>query len=122
MGSILKGQTEKMIKQECHQYMEQFINKNKEEIMIQLIMNCKTWDNYSVSILYLHLVENIIQGYKIQIRFMSKFQDILNQKCEDDVEQEENKKKKRKSKKRSMKGGKKRKSRKNKSRKRKSKK
>ena len=79
MGSILKGQTEKLINQECHQYMEQFINKNREEIMIQLIMCYKTWDNYSVSILYLHLVENIIQGYKIQMRFMSKFQDILNQ-------------------------------------------
>lgn len=79
MGNILKGQTEKMIKQECHQYMDLFINKNKEEIMIQLIMNYKTWDNYSVSILYLNLVENIIQGYKIQMRFMSKFQDILNQ-------------------------------------------
>ena len=79
MGSILKGQTEKLINQECQQYMEQFINKNKEQIMIQLIMHYKTWDNYSVSILYLHLVENIIQGYKIQMRFMSKFQDILNQ-------------------------------------------
>jgi hypothetical protein len=79
MGSILKGQTEKMIKQECHKYMDQFINKNKEEIMIQLILHYKTWDNYSVSILYLHLIENIIQGYKIQMIFMSKFQDILNQ-------------------------------------------
>jgi len=79
MGSILKGQTEKIINQECHQYMEQFINKNKKEIMVQLIMHYKTWDNYSVSILYLHLVENIIQGYKIQMRFMSKLQDILNQ-------------------------------------------
>lgn len=77
--SILKGQTEKMIKQECHKYMEQYINKNKEEIMIQLISHYKTWDNFSVSILYLHLVENIIQGYKTQMRFMSKFQDILNQ-------------------------------------------
>lgn len=79
MGSILKGQTEKLINQECHQYMEQFINKNKEEIIIQLLIHYKTWDNYSVSILYLHLVENIIQGYKIQMRFMSKLQDILNQ-------------------------------------------
>ena len=79
MGIILKGQNEKIIKEECHKFMEQFINKNKEEIMIQLISHYKTWDNYSVSILYLHLVENIIQGYKTQMRFMSKFQDILNQ-------------------------------------------
>jgi hypothetical protein len=79
MGSILKGQTEKMIKQECHHFLKQFINKNKEETMIQLIIHYKTWDNYSVSILYLRLVENIIQGYKTQMIFMSKFQDILNQ-------------------------------------------
>jgi len=79
MGSNLKGQNEILMKEECHQFMKQFINKNKEEIMIQLIMHYKTWDNYSVSILYLHLVENIIQGYKTQIRFMSRFQDILNQ-------------------------------------------
>ena len=79
MGSILKGQTEKILKEECHKFMEQFINKNKEEIMIQLISYYTTWDNYSMSILYLHLVENIIQGYKTQMRFMNKFQDILIQ-------------------------------------------
>lgn len=84
MRSILKGQTEKMLKEDCHKFMEQFINKNKSDIKIQLIMHYKTWDNYSVSILYLQLVENIIQGYKIQMRFMSKFQDILNQNLSQD--------------------------------------
>lgn len=79
MGSILKGQTEKMIKEECYQIMEKFVKQKKEEIIIQLISYYKTWDNYSVSILYSHLVENIIQGYKIQITFMSKFQNILYQ-------------------------------------------
>ena len=78
MKNILKGQTEKTIKKECHQYLEQFINKNKEEIMIKLINHNKTWDNYGVSILYLHLVENIMQGYKTQMKFMGLFQEILH--------------------------------------------
>lgn len=79
MKNILKGQNEELIKECCHQFMEKFINKNKEETIIQLLKHYKTWDNYSVSTLYLHLVENIIQGYKTQIRFMSRFKDVLNQ-------------------------------------------
>ena len=77
MENILKEEDMSMIKENCEQNMNQFINKNRNDVIINLIQHFNTWDNYSVSILYLHLVENIILGYKKQIRFMSKFQDIL---------------------------------------------
>lgn len=77
MKSVIKGQDGKIMKSKCELFMEQFINKNKNDIILNLINCCDTWDNYSVSILYLNLVENIIQGYRSQMRFMTKFQDIL---------------------------------------------
>lgn len=79
MTNILKEENDCTLRENCDKFMEQFINKNKNDVIIQLINYYKTWDNYSVSILYLHLVENIIQGYKTQMRFMSRFQDILYQ-------------------------------------------
>lgn len=79
MKQFLKGQDETFIKQNCEQFMNQYINKNVEYIKIDLIQYYKTWDNYSVSILYLHLVENIIQGYNCQNLFMTKWLDILYQ-------------------------------------------
>lgn len=79
MKTTIKDQDSKLIEENCHQFMHPFINKNKNDIIVKLISYYKTWDNYSVSILYLHLLENIIQGYKIQVQFISKFQDILHQ-------------------------------------------
>ena len=77
MKNILKVQDDSFIKRDCNKFVDPFINKNKNYIILELIKYYKTWDNYSASILYLHLVDNIIQGYKTQITFMNKFQSIL---------------------------------------------
>jgi hypothetical protein len=77
MTHVFKEQDKQISINNCKQFMEQFINKNKFIIIDKLLSYYNTWDNYGVSILYLYLVENIIKGYKTQPRFMRKFQDIL---------------------------------------------
>lgn len=38
------------------QFIEQFINRRKSDIIIELLYSVNTWDNYSLSVLYLHLL------------------------------------------------------------------
>ena len=77
MTHVFKEQDKQISINNCNQFMEPFINKNKRIVINILLSYYNTWDNYGVSILYLCLVDNIIKGYKTQHRFMSKFQDIL---------------------------------------------
>ena len=37
-------------------FIEQFINRRKSDIIIELLYSVNTWDNYSLSVLYLHLL------------------------------------------------------------------
>jgi hypothetical protein len=38
------------------QFIEQFINRRKSDIIIELLHSVNTWDNYSLSVMYLHLL------------------------------------------------------------------
>lgn len=87
LAPVLKEQPESLLKGQCQTFMEPFINKNKKDIIRKLTSYYDTWDNYSLSILYLYLVENIIQGYQTQMRFMSYFKDILYENLSPNPEQ-----------------------------------
>jgi HD superfamily phosphohydrolase len=38
------------------QFIEQFINRRRSDIIIELLYSVNTWDNYSLSVIYLHLL------------------------------------------------------------------
>jgi hypothetical protein len=42
-----------IIRENCINYLEFYINKNSKIILNDMILTCKTWDNYSISILFL---------------------------------------------------------------------
>ena len=45
-----------MYKESCLTYLNTYIGVGKEKIINELIKTCKTWDNYSLSILFLELL------------------------------------------------------------------
>ena len=46
--------------QECIQFLTPFINKDRNTITNEMLKYSNTWDNYSLSILYLQLANNIL--------------------------------------------------------------
>lgn len=59
-------------KQLCIDSLKKFINKNKREIIEELLQNVYSWDIFSLSVLYLHIIGNIIQLFSLQGSFISK--------------------------------------------------
>ena len=56
----------------CIETLKQYINKDKREIIIKLLENVETWDLFSLSVLYLHIIGNILQLFSLQGTFISK--------------------------------------------------
>ena len=59
-------------KQLCIDSLKKYINKSKSEIIEQLLENIYTWDIFSLSVLYLHIIGNILQIFSLQDTFISK--------------------------------------------------
>lgn len=76
LEDILMDQSKEMIQTNCHDYLDKFANKHKKNIYRDIISHHESWDNYSLSILYLHLVEQIRDFPRSQ-DFMKRFQNIL---------------------------------------------
>jgi len=64
-------------KKMCIESLMNYINKPKNSIIIDILKNVNTWDNYSLSILYLHLFCNIIQNFSLKDTFINKLPNIL---------------------------------------------
>lgn len=64
-------------KERCVSFMKQYINMNKEDIIEDILKYSNTWDNYSVSIIYLHILSNIISSFSLREGFMVGYLDIL---------------------------------------------
>lgn len=64
-------------KKECIESLKKYINQPKEGIIIDILKNVIIWDNYSLSILYLHSFCNIIQNFSLKDTFMNEFVNIL---------------------------------------------
>jgi len=56
----------------CIETLKQYINKDKREIIKLLLENIETWDLFSLSVLYLHIIGNILQLFSLQGTFISK--------------------------------------------------
>lgn len=62
---------------ECIILLKSFINKDKTFIIDEIIQYYKTWDNYNISILYIHLFSTITHVFSLQETFLNKFVKIL---------------------------------------------
>ena len=61
----------------CIETLKKYINKPKNAIIIDILNYSKYWDNYSLSILYLHIIGNISNLFSLKGTFMNKFTLLL---------------------------------------------
>jgi hypothetical protein len=61
----------------CVETLKKYINKPKSEIISDILKYSHYWDNYSLSILYLHIIGNITNVFSIKGTFMNKFTMLL---------------------------------------------
>ncbi len=56
----------------CLETLKQYVNKDKREIIEKLLKNVETWDLFSLSVLYLHVIGNILKLFSLKETFISK--------------------------------------------------
>ena len=61
----------------CVETLKKYINKPKLAIIEDILNYSKYWDNYSLSILYLHIIGNISNLFSLKGTFMNKFTLLL---------------------------------------------
>jgi hypothetical protein len=73
----------------CMEFLKRYINKHKISIIEDILNYCDTWDNYSLSILYLHLFGNMTRVFSLKDNFISKMTIMLTKNvCPDPVKRE----------------------------------
>jgi hypothetical protein len=58
--------------------LKKYINKPKTEIITEILKHSNTWDNYELSILYLHIIGNIIRVFSLKGTLLSKLTNVLS--------------------------------------------
>uniref|UniRef100_A0A6C0IGF0 Protein kinase domain-containing protein n=1 Tax=viral metagenome TaxID=1070528 RepID=A0A6C0IGF0_9ZZZZ len=61
----------------CIEFLKKYINKPIINIIEDILDYCDTWDNYSLSILYLHLFGNMTRVFTLKDNFISKMTIML---------------------------------------------
>ena len=61
----------------CIETLKKYINKPKSSIIADILEYNEYWDNYSISILYLHIVGNISRFFSLKGTFLNKFSMLL---------------------------------------------
>ena len=61
----------------CVETLKKYINKPKLVIISDILNYSQYWDNYSLSILYLHIIGNISNFFSLKGTFMNKFTLLL---------------------------------------------
>ena len=61
----------------CVDTLKKYINKPKSAIIADILNYSQYWDNYSLSILYLHIIGNISNFFSLKGTFMNKFSLLL---------------------------------------------
>ena len=59
-------------KNACEEFLKQYINRPKTDIIRELLTYYDKWDNYSLSIIYLHIVGHISQVFTLKDSFINK--------------------------------------------------
>ena len=55
----------------CINSLKKYINKTKSEIIDDILERNSTWDNYSISIIYLHIIGNISRVFSLKGTFLN---------------------------------------------------
>jgi hypothetical protein len=59
-------------KNECINFLKKYVNKSQKEIIDNVSANHTGWDNYELSVLYLHIFGNIINIFSLKETFINK--------------------------------------------------
>ena len=59
------------------EWLTKYINKSKSVIISDILSYTKYWDNYSISVLYLHIIGNICKLFSLKDTIMNKITTIL---------------------------------------------
>jgi hypothetical protein len=60
-------------KNTCIDSLKNYINIEKSQIICYILEKANTWDIYSLSVLYLHIIGNISRVFSLKDNFLSKF-------------------------------------------------
>ena len=58
--------------------LKKYINKPKIEIITEILQYSNTWDNYELSILYLHIIGNITRVFSLKDTLITKLASLLS--------------------------------------------
>ena len=62
----------------CIECLKKYINKPKIDIINTFLQFSNTWDNYSLSILYLHITANTTKSFDLNGTFLNKLNILLS--------------------------------------------
>ena len=82
--SLFSQNYKELFFQTCCDTLKKYINKPKNYIINDIIQYSHTWDNYSLSFLYLYFVGNINKTFSLKNCFLTKFSVLLNKNLHPD--------------------------------------
>ena len=77
--SLFSQNYKESFEKSCVETLKKYIKRPKSAIIYDILNYSKYWDNYSLSILYLHIIGNISKFFSLKGTFMNKFTLLLIQ-------------------------------------------
>jgi hypothetical protein len=77
-------------KENCISYLKKYINKTKNEIVNDILSFNYTWDNYSLSVIFLYIIGNCIHSFSLKDTILNKLLLLLNKYISPDPSKREN--------------------------------
>lgn len=76
-------------KKECEKFLKKYINKPTKEIIQDIVSYYDKWDNYSISIIYLHIFGNILKVFTLKDTLINKITISLSKNIHPDPSKRE---------------------------------
>jgi len=76
-NSMLSDKERIEFKERANIQFRQFIGRPKEHVYNELIKHAKTWDNYALSIIYIHILDNLFPSKDNDNLFSVKLKELL---------------------------------------------
>ena len=77
--SLFSQNYKESFEKSCVETLKKYVNRPKSAIIADILKYSRYWDNYSLSILYLHIIGNISKFFSLKGTFMNKFTLLLIQ-------------------------------------------
>jgi hypothetical protein len=82
--SLFSNEYRKKYQESCVDYLKKYINQTKTQIVQDLLNYLDTWDNFSLSVLYLYFVGNMILIFDLKKSFINEWSKILYRNLDPD--------------------------------------